>query len=376
MPRRAGSFGRSTASGAPSSRFLVAFTLAIAVTFIVALVRGSFRDPIESEPPGATPADRSLNSPPIPHDLLCCTWNVENFYDDRDDPAISDPDENLFAADPELVARKIDLLSATLAAQNEGRGPDVLVLVEVESRRCVQLLAAALNRRIRQTDPYRFIIFHEHHLDRGLAPAILSRFELSTDSRLQASFGERRIVAAKIVAEDHPLTILACHWTSRITDKTGRKREAYADVIYRAVNRLFNTDPSVDVLIAGDFNDAPSDPSVRVHLHASGDLDRVAARETRPVLFDLAARIDNRRIGTYHYGGRWETLDHIVVSPGMLDRIGWSVDPDSIAVFAPTANRKGRAGTPKRFGSPRGEELHPRGPSDHFPLTVRLIHQR
>ncbi len=374
MPRRAGFFDRSTAGGAASSRLLVSFTLAIAVTFIVALVRGSFRDPVDSERPSTTHADRPILSPPIPHELLFCTWNVENFYDDRDDPAIADQDENLFAADPDLVARKIDLLGATLAAQNEGRGPDVIVLVEVESRRCVQLLAAALNRRIRQADPYQFIIFHEHHLDRGLAPAILSRFKLSADSRLQAAFGERRIVAAKIIADDHPLTILACHWTSRITDKTGRKREAYADLIYRAVNRLLNTDPNADVLIAGDFNDESNDPSVRVHLHASGDLDRSAARDPRPVLFDLAARIDHRRIGTYHYGGQWETLDHIVVSPGMLDRIGWSVDPDSIAVFAPRANRKGRAGTPKRFGSPRGD--HPRGPSDHFPLTVRLIHNQ
>jgi endonuclease/exonuclease/phosphatase family metal-dependent hydrolase len=374
MPRRSGDSRRLKSPRAPFSRFLTAFTLAIIATIVLAFVRRASRDPAEIERPAVPPGESTPNRHSIPRTLLFCTWNVENFYDDRDDPAINDLDENLFAADPDLVARKIDLLSATLAAQNDGRGPDVVVLVEVESRRCLQLLAAALNRRIRQTDPYHYICFREHHLDRGLAPAIISRFQLETDSRLQDSFGERRIVAARIVADDRPLTILACHWTSRITDKTGKKREAYADVIYRSVTKLIDNDPAADILIAGDFNDEPRNPSVRVHLHASGDRERVVAGDPRPTLYDLSYRINNRVIGTYHYGGRWETLDHIVVSPGMLDRDGWSVDTESFEVIAPAANRKGRAGTPKRFGSPR--DTHPRGPSDHFPLSVRLIHNQ
>ncbi len=133
-------------------------------------------------------------------------------------------------------------------------------------------------------------------------------------------------------------------------------------------------EPAADILIAGDFNDEPGDPSVVKHLHAVADRHRVldASRNGAPLLLlDLTAALDPRRgEGTYYYNGRWEVLDHVVASPGLLDDSGWSIRPETLRIENARSLRYGRAGRPWRFGGPTATT--PRGVSDHFAVSVRL----
>jgi hypothetical protein len=94
-----------------------------------------------------------------------------------------------------------------------------------------------------------------------------------------------------------------------------------------------------------------------------------SAKSDQPRLLNLMAGRDAERFGTYRYRGRWQILDHIVVSPGLLDRDGWSVVPDSLRIVSNDSIRDGRGG-PLRFGNE--DNQNPRGPSDHFAVTVRL----
>jgi endonuclease/exonuclease/phosphatase family metal-dependent hydrolase len=355
---------------APSDRQILAVALVVLVLLVLWLAepRRAVPPPPAAPNPAPEAPEVATAPPPSAGSYLFCTWNVENFYDDRDDPAVRDEDEDAFGRDPDLVRRKVELLAEALLLQQDGRGPDILAMVEVESRRAVELLRDALNARLPSELAYTGIIQRDNHTGRHFAPAILTR--LRARDELTRTFGIRRILEAHIEAEGAPLVVLASHWTSRVTDATDEKRSAYADALYRAFLALDRTDPAVDVLLSGDFNDEPGDDALQEHLHVTGDVARVRADGPRPPLLDLVIGRDPRREGTYLYHGRWQFLDHIVVAPGLLDDVGWQVLPETLRTEGPPSLRAARDGAPRRFGSPRHDG--PRGPSDHFALTVRL----
>ncbi|WZO98863.1 endonuclease/exonuclease/phosphatase family protein [Isosphaeraceae bacterium EP7] len=301
--------------------------------------------------------------------ILVCTWNVENFFDDVDDPNSHDESEDWFASDPGAFADKVATLADALFELGDGRGPDVIAMVEVESLRSAEALRTELNTRLDPAWQYRGVVFRANHTGRRFAPAVITRLPVRDD--LTRTFGIRRTLEAHLGTDDRPLTLLVSHWTSRVTDSVGTKRAAYADSLYRAFLQHYRTDPSVDLLIAGDFNDTPDDPSLRENLHTTADPAQARAGGISPRLLDLPALLDQERTGTYYYSGRWEFLDHFLASPGLFDDQGWSVVADSIRVADGPATRGARDGRPLRFG--KEENKGRRGPSDHFALTVRLI---
>jgi hypothetical protein len=78
---------------------------------------------------------------------LFCFWNVENFFDDREEkePMRADAEfDRWFAEDKEALALKLKHLSKTLVKLNDGRGPDILALAEVESERAAAVVFARL----------------------------------------------------------------------------------------------------------------------------------------------------------------------------------------------------------------------------------------
>ena len=75
--------------------------------------------------------------------------------------------------------------------------------------------------------------------------------------------------------------------------------------------------------------------------------------------------------GTIYLNGRWEFLDHILASPGLLDGRGWQVQPDTLAIGNFASLRQGSVGrSPWKFGGPKSSAAH--GYADHFSLAVRL----
>ncbi len=298
---------------------------------------------------------------------------MENLFDDQDDPRDHDAMEDWFAHDPPALRAKLGLLADALLRQNGGRGPDILALVEVENERAVELLRQTLNERLSAEWQYpaRGLVHRDNTTGRRIEPAILTRLPVLDDrTRGPHDFQNRRILEAHLQADGAPLVVLVSHWTSRVREDTVSKRAAYADVLYGLFLDLRREDPEVDLLMSGDFNDEPSDPSVRDHLHAVSDPTRIRAADARPQLLDLDADRDPARGGTYFYHGRWQILDHIVLSPGLLDRSGWQLVPDSLRVENDFRLRATTDRSPHRFGNEKNP--NPRGPSDHFAVTVRL----
>ncbi len=312
--------------------------------------------------------------PPHAGDYLFCFWNVENLFDDQVDHYENKADQEYdawFARDSDALQLKLKHLSEAVMQLNDGRGPDILAVAEVEGLRAAELLREALNRQVPDASlEYRHLLMKELHAGRHIAPAILTRLPVQRD-RTHLLGARLRILEGHVTVNGHDLVILAGNWTSRVSDEHGEHRDKYADQIHGAVRGMCLSNPQVDLLVCGDFNDAPDAPSVTRHLRAIGDRETVLHPQEDPYLLNLFADKDaNEGWGTHFYNGKWHIFDQIAIAPGLLDRKGWSCDPESVR----TVHTPARPGDPRhrpwRFGN---EHDHgPRGSSDHYPVTVRL----
>jgi endonuclease/exonuclease/phosphatase family metal-dependent hydrolase len=298
---------------------------------------------------------------------LFCFWNVENLFDDREDGRVQAADKEFdawFANDPVALKLKLQHLSDALLQLNGGKGPDILALAEVENPRAAELLRQTLNGRL--GDPslhYQNLLMKDLDAGRHIAPAILTRLPVR-GNRTQLHGRRQRILEGHVTVNGHDLIIIASHWTSRVTDKDSHNRGDYGDQIYGLYRAMARTNPAVDLLVAGDFNDPPDAASVTGHLHAyeTGNGDG---------LCDLFAGKDPSSFGTHYFRDHWAIFDQIVVAPGLFDTRGWSCDPASTRTINTLTRPGDRKHRPWRFGS--RHDRAPRGYSDHFPVTVRLM---
>jgi endonuclease/exonuclease/phosphatase family metal-dependent hydrolase len=305
---------------------------------------------------------------------LFCFWNMENFFDDQLDGRKSAPDKEYdewFAHDKAALHEKVDHLSSALMKMNDGKGPDIIAGVELESERSAELLMEALNAKI--NDPqqkYKHILFKEIKGGRHIAPAIITRLDVEKDRTQLLGKNQQRILEGHIKANGHDLVIVVSHWTSLVSDVKGDKRDKYANVIYGRFRSMVESNPKVDLLVCGDFNDPPDDDSVTKHLHAIGDMAKVKAGGGEPHLYHLFAdrKYSDGTTGSENYKGKWNTFDQIAVSPGLLDNEGWTCETETAKIVNDlTADHKGH---PHRFGNEK--DKGERGWSDHFPVAVRL----
>lgn len=370
----------------PASAWML--LLACALIFIVAflIITRTPRDrgpvisvPTEKPPPRTGEPPAPLPPPPPKDGYLLCFWNLENFFDDQFDDRHDRADagyDRWFARDPDALRQKLDNLTAVLTAMNDGRGPDILAMAELESRRAAELLQTRLNEKLpKDAAPYRNLLFEmPKNAGRHIAPAILTRLDVD-EGRTRVLGDRMRLLEGHILANGHDLAVIASHWSSRVSDHDGARREKYAAQIYLDFVEMYEKNPKVALLVCGDFNDNPDDPSVRENLYAIGrddeEVAKVRASGDDPYLLNLFP-IAKEDEGTLVNRGRWFQFDQIVVSPGLLDGAGWSVVPGSAEIWnkSPPADARGR---PHRFGNEHDKmSLSQRGYSDHFPVTVRL----
>lgn len=313
-----------------------------------------------------------------PATFLFCSWNVENLFDDQDDPKSDDSYEDWYANDPQAFLAKADHLAEGLLKMNGGVGPDIACLVEVESERALAVLQEAVNAKLEAAGygdrKYTAVLFKGDNMGRRFAPAILTRLAVRADRTRK--LGKRvngRILEGHLYHNGHELVVIAAHWTSRVTDKVGvgARRADYAEDVYGRVKAILAANPDADVVVCGDFNDEFEDPSIRNELHASDRPEVVRNALAEPRLLALFAHWSGDPPGTIYYR-KWSVFDHICVTRGLLDDQGWSCNPKTAEVFAPEEFRRqvGKRFEPFEFGGRRHKG--PRGYSDHFPVTVQL----
>lgn len=305
-------------------------------------------------------------------------WNVENFFDDKvgNHHGTADvPYDRMFAQNPSLFMEKVDHLATVLLKDNNGRGPDIIGLAEVETQsRSVEALRDRLNQGLpANVRKYQYIQSRDPEGGRAIMTAVLSRIPLNGVRTVL--WGKRlRILKTEvenpIPGKKTPLILVVSHWTSRVSDKDGDGRAKYGDQIHGQVRSILTANPQADVLVCGDFNDNPDEASVRNHLLALESNQELTGQNLRNgALWNLFGSYRKDQPGTHYYSGHWFQFDQIAVSQGLMDGKGWGVVPDSQHILRnpPNLSKKGH---PQPFGSEKHKG--PRGASDHLPVGVKL----
>src|SRR6266436_7074551 len=165
----------------------------------------------------ANPADSSAEA----DSYLFCFWNAENLFDDHFDDRKNRADKEYdawFAEDAKARRLKYDHLRDALLQMNDGKGPDILALAEVETLRAAELLQEDLNEKLDPALQYKYILFKEASGGRNINTAILTR--VPVEGNRTKLLGRRlRILEGHLTVNGHELVVIASHWTSRISDE-------------------------------------------------------------------------------------------------------------------------------------------------------------
>lgn len=358
--------------------------LAVLVYFTLTAPQTQQKQPDQTQQPDPTdtqPADPGKVTPTATGKYSFAFWNVENLFDDKVDQrnATDRPYDEGFANNIEIQRLKYQRIAEAVLALSGGRGPDILVCVEVESIRAGEILRKELNARLPDDSHYHWLAMKNLDAGRHIAPCVISRVPVQ-HARTQLHGRNLRILEAAVGTPDQPLHIIASHWTSRrqqpnSTSNGESGRENYARTIRQVVSQRLRQKPEADLLLCGDFNTPPDDPLLTNTLGCVADpRDLRATAPGTPQFLNLLASRTPAQYGTLWNSGKPLIYDQICVSPGLLDTQGWSCAPDSVAVPSQGLLRPGSSRRqPWRFGDPDSQiPLNQRGYSDHFPVTVSL----
>ena len=252
-----------------------------------------------------------------------------------------------------------ELLSCS---SDNGGIPDLIALCEVENDSVMRDLT---KRSLLRNAGYKYLMTSSPD-ERGIDVALMySPYSFapirSYGIRVEPIEGMRAtrdiLYACGETVSGDTLHVFVVHQPSRFGgEKFSRPfRKVVADRVCASVDSIRTLSPEAKVMIAGDFNDAADSPSLlQYYQHGLMNITKDAVG-------------DNGVKGTYRYQGEWESIDHILGSAYIYNKV------DTAYVHAPLFLLEEDAG----YGGyrPRRTYVGPRyqsGYSDHLPLMVRF----
>ena len=243
----------------------------------------------------------------VSHAQTVMLWNVENLFDCRHDSLKQDYDflpEGSYHWTPGRYWQKVRDVSRVILDAGGERPLDIVGLCEVEND--------SVMRDLTQRSPLRSIGYRYVMTDspdrRGVDVALLynpQRFVLLGHQSLRLPSQQHGLPPTRdllhcwgrMAEGTDTLHLVVCHLPSKTGGRAGaRNRALAADVLAALADSIAAV--GQPLLVMGDFNAAPGDPVFR---KLSG-LQDLVPQDRRP------------REGTYRYQGRWQWIDHFLVS--------------------------------------------------------------
>ena len=332
---------------------------------------------------GSAAADAAARNP---SGFYVGNWNVENLYDTFDDPD-NDGDDEFLPNNPTTrwtqvrYETKLDNLAQVISGMNKGNGPDILGIEEVENEEVIRDLVDKLEGKsygivhVDSPDPRGIdtaLIFNRTHFSllETHAYKVALKWDHTTRDILHAVFEDR---------DGKRLHVFVNHWPSRgggVQESEPNRFEA-ARTLALATDRLFRREPNARVVILGDFNDEPSNRSIRDVL----DVEPYPSRSGTYVatnLYNLSAPKSDKGQGSFSHSfdgeTEWRMYDQIIVSGALLESADIEPDQDFFWIDKPKYMVE-EHGQDKGAPVPtfENQEDYQGGYSDHFPVGARFI---
>lgn len=351
----------------------------IACLLLGAIALSACRQPEQSATPAAG----------IPA-VTIMTFNVENLFDNNDDPGKDDLTYLPLAAKQNdahrdacalievdrwrdqclnwdwsdaLVERKLATVAAAILQVNNGRGADIVALQEIENMEILERLRLGYL----QAAGYLPAVLIEGNDLRGIDVAFLTRLPLAAEPQLHSisfddQFATRVADTRGILQADFKLpdgsvvTGFAVHFPAPFHPTAMRA------AAYEALNALRAGLPADrPAFAAGDFNTTSAEDA------QASLLDRLV-RPHWVVAHDLGCG-DNCLGSSYYARDRsWSFLDMLLWSPADRGKNAtWGIRADSVRLANGAPGQRRSDGTPARF-DPTGKP----GVSDHWPLVMTI----
>ena len=210
--------------------------------------------------------------------IYVANWNLENLFDTENDTLKNDEEFLPGTKKDWNVSRfdqKLNHLAQVINYMNDGCGPDILSVEEVENIMVMKKLTYILNSR-------DYVACHRESPDeRGIDVGLFydrNVFMADSIANLHVEIPDNRptrdilhvILTHK--KSGKKINIYVNHWPSRRGGETKSEpnRVAAAEVLKSSLDTLFRTSPKSEVIIIGDFNDNPDNESIVETLGAKG----------------------------------------------------------------------------------------------------------
>ena len=346
-------------------------------------------------------------------------YNLENFFD-ADGVAVYD-DYQPAQYTPRHLATKARNAASILSRFRGGRGPDIVLLQEVEIDQTPSLrtgggtdweafwrdqpagtLESIHRGELLEQDladlpaeawlvkalgdagirGYQVVVGSDRpsppgsERGRAIKCVTLSRFPVVA-VREHGVDSARNILETQLDVQGVPLWVFNNHWKSGASAPLMEEiRVQNASVLRERVDAILRDYPQADIVIGGDLNSHYNQKpryqgmvrtGINTVLGSQGDERALVSGERD--LYNLWFELEPAARGSDTYRGEWGTLMHLIVSRGLYDMQGVQYQDGSFGVARIDGVNVDAAGVPRRWdsGGPVGS-----GHSDHLPLYAHF----
>ncbi|MBK6477935.1 MAG: endonuclease/exonuclease/phosphatase [Saprospiraceae bacterium] len=320
-------------------------------------------------------------------------WNLENLFDVQNSPRRpewlqKELKSELKNWDEALLDKKIANLCSVIKKFNQGLGPDILGVCEIENEFVVKKLMDRVGQELNRS----YKVLHKDTKDqRGIDISIIyDQDKYHDDGRIFTLEIMKRSYTRDLfqvnlttTAGNNELILIGNHWPSRLGGKFESEpyRMMVGEILSYWVTRIHEIkleelgEENPAIIVMGDFNDQPYDRSITNYLNSTSNLERVKNART-PVLFNTMFPFLNGKLGTHVFGNEINILDQFIVSKSLtFESANYPFQFISSKIIDYPELVRGDYNTPIRFSRPSSSDFNSNGFSDHLPIEL-IIKER
>jgi hypothetical protein len=343
-------------------------------------------------------------------------YNVENLFDQTDDDRNSGYGDYRISPNAQGMSSnyaeqvefngsmmnftqiKIEGIRRALQAIDPA-GPEVVGLVEIESRASLEQLLARMSDLGYVAG--EFTDWAPNTTPNAVGLGLISKFPIKSKQLIlpgtpgpvtNDAEPARPILKVTLDISGHDLIVYVNHWKSKGGPESMRVVSAKA--LAEDLKTVLENNPRADYIIAGDLNsnynetitiedehnDTNNQTGINQVLNAQGDELKTAKLAVTGIKYNLHYELDRaaRRTG-WHFGHGWSSMDNMIVGAGLYDTIGVTYVDNSFEIPASHMERFKflftAEGTTNRWKQSREGNYtkHEAGGfADHLPIYARF----
>ncbi len=312
-------------------------------------------------------------------------YNVENLFDTIDSPDTNDTEYTAQGSkkwDGEKYSGKISRMAKVIGEIGTDVTPDGAALIglsEIENHSVLKDMV-----KDPQISQRNYQIVHYDSPDRrGVDVALFYQpkyFTLLSSRPIlfipegRTDFFSRDVLLVTGLFHGELMHVLVNHWPSRSGGerKSRPLRNAAAKLNRRIIDSLMAVNPTAHILIMGDLNDDPVNESVKVHLRAGWNKNKLKTGD----LYNPFYEFYQKGIGTLAYRDSWNLFDMIIMNQTLLagDKSTYTFLRAGVFNKRYLLQTEGQfAGYPHRT---HAGDTYLGGYSDHFPAYIYIVREK